>query len=262
MTFFSKIAKITVVSTLGLGITSYIYRGNIKTYFRLQQKINLELPKDYKKRRLEDDISKVVKRVGSQGVYVLYAPELTGKTTAIKKVLKEIQDSNAKEEVTLYDWNNNNKPYLETFSLKPVYIDVSKEPNINWFDQFGSNRFGDITPTIPKNTKTIVVLDNMSKEVLDGFDEISSNKINKNCKAIGFYSYHAVNSYNTGLKYVVIVVTNDKEYATNILRANGCIKVHQIKTEYDENCDLHKEAMQKERDYMQMHVKNVEQNTN
>ena len=221
-------------SLVGIGSASYVYRGNIKTYFRLKEKINFdkESIKDYKKRSLENDISKVLYNAGIQGVYVLYAPSQSGKTTAIKKVLQEMQESNATSNLTMYDWENNNEQYIKTFHLKPIYIDVSKDHDQHCQCEILCDDFAN---TIPKNTKVIVVLDNMSKNILDGFDECSwSDKnvddIKRNYAARSFYSFHAVNSYNTDLKYVVVVVTNDKDYATDILTCNGSIKVHQIRT--------------------------------
>src|SRR5205823_4747736 len=102
-------------------------------------------------------------------------------------------------------------------------------------------------------TKVIIVLDHMSKDVLDGFDAAFSGSygyivknrekvINNN--ADDFFSYHAVHSYNTGMKYILIVVTNDRVYATNILTANGCTKVNQIQTEFDPSFQLSVDALQ------------------
>lgn len=235
---------IPIITTFGIGITSYIYRENIKTHFKLNQKINFDYPKDYKKRNLEDNISKVLHDGRIQGVYVLYAPPLSGKTTAIKKVIRDMQESGSTSDITIYDWNNNNKTHIETFHLKPFYIDVSKEPIASWFDEFDNN----FVETIPKNIRSIIVLDNMSKDVLDGFDEFNYNfdennsEVKSNSKAKNFYTFHAINSHNTGLKYAFIVVTNDKNYAINILRCNGAAKVHQIDTDYEKKYSLEMEA--------------------
>src|SRR5690349_13305060 len=101
-----------------------IYKEEIKTYRRLNKKIDFELPNNYIKRNIENDISKVLFDPLIQGVYVLYAPSGIGKTVAIKKILKEIQNNKSDTLITLYNFEN--KKTIVNLKLRPVYIDATK----------------------------------------------------------------------------------------------------------------------------------------
>jgi hypothetical protein len=80
-TMFSIVPIITIGSL-------FINRAYIKTYFRLRQRIDFNLPKNYVKRNLEDDVTNWLKNLKVGCVHVLYAPPKSGKTTAIKKVFE------------------------------------------------------------------------------------------------------------------------------------------------------------------------------
>ncbi len=64
----------------------------------------------------------------------------------------------------------------------------------------------------------------MSMNIIDGFEKYSG----RNNKAILFFEDLAVFSYNTGLKYVVMVVTHVVMYANDILKCNGGGKFHRV----------------------------------
>jgi Cdc6-like AAA superfamily ATPase len=185
--------------------------------YSFNNKIIFNLPNNYIKRDIEDYFAEVAYNVKAQGVYVLYAPSSTGKTTAVKKVLKEIQSSNTRHKVTYY--SNGNK-FTSQIKLVPVYIDSLKD-----IKQL------DFIKDIPDNKKVVLVVDHMSPEILDGFvnyDE--NNNIINSTEAESFYSRYAIQSYNGGLKYIMIIITNNEEYALNILQINGRSKVHEIPT--------------------------------
>src|SRR5947207_11770134 len=99
-----------IICSITISICLYLYahKENIKTYFILHTEINFDLPQNYTKMELEDAVSSVAYSVRNQGVYVLYAPKHFGKTTSIKKVLKEMQISKATENITFYNYENNN----------------------------------------------------------------------------------------------------------------------------------------------------------
>ena len=228
-----------LVTSIGTGIY-VVYKENIKTLFRLREKIYVDLPENYVPKSLESTLSNLLRNPGIQGVHILYEPAGSGKTTAIKKVLKDIQDENHNCVLTLYTSPKNQK-IKKTYYLKPIYVDLKTDP-LNWENDFGSN--GRYLDTIPENMKVVIVLDHMGRNIIDGFDDFhgSSSSIG-NTNARNLFSCYATSSYNAGYNYVIIIVTNDREYAKNILQCNGCQKVHQICTNNDINGRLHTEAM-------------------
>jgi hypothetical protein len=82
----------------------------------------------------------------------------------------------------------------------------------------------------------------MSKERIDGFQLNAGNP--ESCRSERFFTANATNSFNTGYKYILIVVTDDKDYARNVLKCNARHKVYQIPTkDYDINRSLYGEAI-------------------
>ena len=145
----------------------------------------------------------------------------------IKKIIHQIQYFGTQTTIKLY--NNDNIFENVTLQLKPIYIyiNVSKleiqKNNIDWFvDQF-TDYNDDFMSTIPENNKVIIVLDHMSRDIVDGFGSTFETS-----KAKLFFTYLATHSYNTGLKYVVLVVTNYTSYAEDILNLNGGKKIHAV----------------------------------
>ncbi len=238
MNCFKRILPACVLLT-SIGVGTYVvYKENIKTYMRLHEKVKIDLPNDYVPKTLESKLSKLLRNAGIQGVHVLYEPKGSGKTTAIKKVLNDIQDQGASDTLTLYDWNNNNQRYQKTFHIKPMYIDLNERSlDFSWENELGRSNHG-FVDTIQEDTKVVIVLDHMSKNIIDGFDQYGLDS-----KARDYISYYAPLSYNNGFKFVIVVVTNDREYAKNILQCNGCQKVHQIFTDHDINGKLQTDAM-------------------
>jgi len=221
------ISKIfSFVSMVIITIYLILTGQNIKTYWRLNEQINFDPLTIYPEQDFEKDLLRIFFDGRSQGVYVLCTKPNSSKTTIIKKILHQIQYFGGKSEVKVYYIDNTSKNV--TLYLKPVYIDVSKlqiqKNNIDWFaNQFGKNGYGNFVETIPENNKAIIVLDHMSRDIIDGFNntfETSSAKC--------FYTALATQSYNTGLKYVVLVVTNDEFYAHDILMLNSMHKFHSV----------------------------------
>lgn len=237
MNCFGRILPMIALLT-GIGTSAYVVlnKEKIKTKLRLREKIqvdsDLELSKDFVAKPLESKLSKLLRNPGIQGVHVLYEPHGSGKTTAIKRVLRDIQDENVSETMIVYDWNNNNIRKKRKFNIRPMYIDLRKN-SLNWAEELGGEKF---TDTISDNMHLVIVLDHMSDNVIHGFDD-------NNSMARNLFSYYATQSYNTGYKFVVIIVTNNREYAKKILQCNGCQKVHQVLTDHDINGKLQTEAI-------------------
>lgn len=258
--YFKRLSPIFIlVSGAGIGGACLLYKENIKTYLRLREKIHAELPKDYVPRNLEARLSKLLRNPGIQGIHVLYEPRGSGKTTAIKKVLKEMQDENASGTLMLH--NGDNQRFEQTIALKPMYVDMNTR-SLEWEDELGKETRGSFINTIPENTKMIVVMDHMTRDVIDGFDCYGIDP-GTNWKAGHYFTYYAPFSYNTGFKFVIVVVTNDREYAKNILQCNGCQKVHQIVTDHDPGSNLYREAIkestQKLTSYMEKRATNPQE---
>ena len=255
LNYFKGIIPFGIFLT-GIGVGTYaMYKDNIKTHLRLHKKIVADIPRDYVPKKLESDLANLLRNGRIQGVHVLYEPKGSGKTTAIKKVLKDIQDDNVKDTLNLYDGD---KIVPTTIYLKPLYIDAKTE-SFEWQNQFGkadSIQNGFIQ-TIPEDTKVIVVIDHMTKEIIDGFDESWIDHNGKGREARIFFSHYATLSYNTGFKFVVIIVTDDRKYAKNILKCNGCHKVHQIVTDNDPGGKLYLEALKESTDSLQCYLDNI-----
>ena len=253
---FKRIIPVGIILTC-IGVGAYaMHKDNIKTHLRLREKIVADIPNNYVPKKLESDLANLLKNGRIQGVHVLYEPMGSGKTTAIKKVLKDIQDDNAKDILNLH--NGDNKIVPTTVHLKPLYIDAKTE-SFEWQKQFGNSdaRQNGFIQTIPENTKVIVVIDHMTKEIIDGFDESWIDHNGKCREARIFFSHYATLSYNTGYKFVIVVVTDDREYAKNILKCNGCHKVHQIVTDNDPDSKLYLEALKESTDSLQCYLDNI-----
>ena len=219
-----------------IGLLAYIFShyGHIKTYWVLNKKIEFDLPLNYVKKEFESEITKILHDPASQGVYVFSLPGYSGKTTAVLKSLLELQNSKINYHIITY--NHLNEKNYEKIKLKPMYIDVKKIPviknNDNWFhDIFGKYKHGQFYDTIPENTKAVIVLDHMSRNIIDGFDTnnlILGSESNLGLKAKLFFNHLAIYSYNTGFKYVVMVITDDLDYADDIMKCNAGKKFHRV----------------------------------
>ena len=167
---------------------------------RMLKKINFVQPNDYVINDIEIATKRVIVSGHSKGVHVLCGPKNSGKTTAIKKTLKELQDCNG--------------------SQNPIYIDVNqidkiKQNNVEWFyDQLGDNY--NFVDRIRDNNRIIIVIDHISKNIING--DYSR------C----FFEKLAQTSFEHGLKFFVIVVTDDELFGEEILKYNQGRKFYRI----------------------------------
>ncbi len=230
-----------IIMISGITITM-IYKQNINNYFRIKQNIVFDLPVNYVKREIEDHLFKVLNDVSIQGVHVLYEPKESGKTTAIKKLLIDMQNSDTKYNLTIYD--KKNIKFNKTITLLPVYVDAGQWKNIDY--NLNKNlesiqkKWNNLLNKMPVNTKAVIVLDHISKDIIDGFSTWYEPKLAK--KATSFFSFFATSSYKSDYKFVIICVTNDKQYAVNILKCNGFTKIHQISTASDPEKQMYADA--------------------
>lgn len=196
-----------------------------KTWEGINRKVEFNPPVNFKPNvEFEKSIENIITQQ-QQDVNVICLPKNFGTTTALKHVATKIQN----EELKIPDeWkiSQGYKNAIKDTNIKVVYIDgktIKEEDKINqkWFyDNFGKDEYRNYIKTFPDNTMTLIILDHMSRKIIDGFLKSDDYKANR------FYTNLAVSTHNDR-KFVVIVTTNDASYAKDITtHCNGGDKLN------------------------------------
>lgn len=216
--------------TIG-GVYLLEQRPAIKTYIRINRKIEFIPPTGFQSNiEFEKSIADVIIRQ-RPGVHVIALPKNFGTTTSLKHVASKIQDGEIKQNPNNWQISQGEEEKVKNKNINVVYIDgneIKKEElkDEKWFfNQFGqgeSGKYYHYPNTFPKDTRTLIILDHMSRDIVDGFAHYLSEE---DSTASAFFAGLAISSYNDA-KFTIIVSTENPAYAKDITsKCNGGAKL-------------------------------------